>query len=381
MIEVGIALFISFLLTVYATPVIIRISKLKKLYDVPNDRKIHKEPIPSLGGLAMFIGIIISLFFTINLATYSEFQYYIVAFVILFFIGLKDDILALSPLKKLLGQMVATIIIVYKCHLLIHNLQGLFGIYELPVAVAHVFTFLVFLFIINAFNLIDGVDGLAGSLVLLTSTILGAYFYINDYTAYAVLAAAVSGAVAGFLFFNIQPAKIFMGDTGSLLLGLCVAIMIIKFIEVAQLSTTAYPVASSPIVALGVIIVPVIDTLRLFVVRFFKRKSPFAPDKNHLHHILLKKGLSHSLVTLTCVFISIIFIIISFLGQHLEPNVLFLGLAVLSLGGIFIIQSARSVYQPAIRVVQGKKNTATDGNDEVINKDDASNAEIQKIAT
>lgn len=355
MIEIGIALFVSFLLTAYATPIIISVAKLKRLYDVPDDRKVHKEPVPSLGGLAMFIGLVIALLFSVNFVDHGEFQYYIASFIILFFTGLKDDILTLNPLKKLLGQIVAVTVILFKCNLLINNLHGLFGIYALPLSVSYVFTFFIFLFIINAFNLIDGVDGLAGSLSLLASIVFGIYFYINDQTAYVVLAAAASGAITGFLLFNIQPAKIFMGDTGSLLLGLCMAIMVTKFIEIAQAPNTIYSVAASPVVALGIIIVPVIDTLRVFVIRFFKKTSPFSPDKSHIHHILLSKGLSHSLVTLACVFITIVFIILSFLGQHLGPNLLFLGLMTLSFGGMAIIQAARSVYKPPMRVVQGKK--------------------------
>lgn len=355
MIEIVIALVVSFLLTAYATPIIIKVSKLKKLYDEPDDRKVHKEPISSLGGVAMFTGIVIALLFSVNFMVSNEFQYYLAAFIVLFFTGLKDDILTLNPIKKLLGQIIAVVIILLKCNLLISNLHGLFGIYTLPISVSYVFTFMVFLFIINAFNLIDGVDGLAGSLTLLSSLVFGIYFYLNNQTAYVLLATAISGAVIGFLLFNIQPAKIFMGDTGALLLGLCMAIMATKFIEIAQTPNIQYSVNASPVVALGIIIVPIIDTMRVFLIRFFKKTSPFSPDKKHFHHILLSKGLSHNLVTLACVFINIVFIILVFLGQGLGPNLLFLGLMVLAFGGIAIIQAAQSIYKPAMRVVQGKK--------------------------
>jgi len=325
------------------------------LHDIPNDRKIHKNPTPSLGGLAMFIGLVISLLFSINFTKHGEFQYYIAAFLILLSIGLKDDIFILDPFKKLLGQIVAVSIILYKCHLVMDNLQGLFGIHALPMSIAYGFTFLFFLFVINAFNLIDGVDGLAGSLALLAALVFGIYFYINGYTAYAILATGLSGSIIAFLFFNIQPAKIFMGDTGSLLLGLCIAIMAVKFIEIAQSTATVYAIASAPVVCISVIIIPILDTLRVFIIRSLKRRSPFSPDKSHLHHILLNKGLSHNLVTLTCVFISLVFIILSFLGQHLDPTILFMGLIILSIGGISIIQAARSVHRPTMRVVQGEK--------------------------
>jgi UDP-N-acetylmuramyl pentapeptide phosphotransferase/UDP-N-acetylglucosamine-1-phosphate transferase len=170
----------------------------------------------------------------------------------------------------------------------ITSFQGFLGIYELDAGFSYVFTFLVIVGVTNAINLIDGMDGLAGSIVLLISLIFGGYFFYFD-SPYAFVALALAGGVLGFLRYNIYKAKVFMGDTGSLVSGFILAVLAIQILEMRQ-------IYSAPAIVVSIMILPIFDTLRVFALRIFNGKSPFYPDKNHLHHQLLTLGLSQSKV-------------------------------------------------------------------------------------
>jgi UDP-GlcNAc:undecaprenyl-phosphate/decaprenyl-phosphate GlcNAc-1-phosphate transferase len=311
------AFFIAFIITFLAIPVIIRIAQEKKLVDMPDERKIHKMPIPSLGGIGIFAGFLIALLLAWpnHLADLVYLQYITAACCVIFFLGMKDDIMDISPLKKFIGQLIASWIIVYKCQLQITSFHGVFGIYELPQFVSLGLTYIAIVLIINSYNLIDGVDGLSGSLGFICAIVFGLYFYFAGPAqfGYAVLGVSLAGALAAFLIFNHHPAKIFMGDTGSLLLGLINAILFIKFIEVSsgdsnQAINAGYIFANAPVIAIAVLFVPLFDTIRVFAIRILHGRSPFSPDRNHIHHILLDKGFSHNRVTFFLFMANIAFI-------------------------------------------------------------------------
>jgi UDP-N-acetylmuramyl pentapeptide phosphotransferase/UDP-N-acetylglucosamine-1-phosphate transferase len=175
---------------------------------------------------------------------------------------------------------------------------------------------------VNAYNLIDGVDGLAGSLGLMTTSLFGIYFFAANMPAYSLMAFAMAGSLLAFLVFNFNPAKIFMGDSGSLLLGLVNAILVIKFIAVADAPGAQIPVASTVAVAVSILIVPLLDTLRVFSIRLAKGRSPFIPDRNHIHHLLLDRGMNHRYVTVTCVGLNAAFIVMAYFGRELGSNLL-----------------------------------------------------------
>ena len=236
MLQVLLTLSLSFIITFFVVPAVIEIADIKKLYDIPDFRKIHKKPIASLGGVGVFVGFFISALLCISIKDNPEFQFISAAAVITFFLGLKDDILVISATKKFIGQILAAGIIIHLGDIRIESMHGLFGIHELPSLVSNVLSYFTIIFIINAFNLIDGVDGLAGSLGLLTMTVFGTYFTMVDMPAYAIVSFAMAGSLLGFLLFNFNPAKIFLGDSGSLLLGLLNAVLVIKFISVADSS-------------------------------------------------------------------------------------------------------------------------------------------------
>jgi UDP-GlcNAc:undecaprenyl-phosphate/decaprenyl-phosphate GlcNAc-1-phosphate transferase len=309
---------IAFMITFAAIPIIIQVATTKKLFDHPDERKIHILPIPSLGGLGIFAGFVLASLFTISFSQTPDFQYFFAAALVIFFLGLKDDILVLSPMKKFIGQVVAAFLIVYKGGLVINSMHGFLGVYELPEFFSLVFTYLTIIVIINSFNLIDGVDGLAGSLGLMTSLVFGIYFYVIGEVEYATLAFCLGGSLIAFLIFNHSPAKIFMGDTGSLLIGMVNAILVIRFINVADSPASTIPIAASPAIGFAILMVPLFDTLRVFSLRILSRRSPFSPDRNHIHHLLMDHNLSHSAITYICVGVNIFFIGLAYSCRNLN---------------------------------------------------------------
>lgn len=316
---------IAFIVTFYAIPVIIRVADIKKLYDEPDERKIHTSPIPSLGGLGIYAGFLLALLIAAPEQS-SELQYYIAASLVIFFLGLKDDILVLSPLKKFLGQLLAAFIIIYKGGVQITSMHGFMGIDQLPEFFSLALTYFTVIVVINSFNLIDGVDGLAGSLGFFTSTVFGLYFLNNNQMVLAVMALGLAGALGAFLIFNYSPAKIFMGDTGAMLIGLVNAILVIKFINTASDPAIINPVVSAPAIGFAILMVPLFDTLRVFGIRILYRRSPFSPDRNHIHHLLLDRGLSHKMVTIVIVAANIIFAAIAYIFRYVGSTWLIFGL-------------------------------------------------------
>jgi len=301
MVEIIMSIVVAFGITFYAIPAIIHAAQEKKLYDYPDERKWHHQPIPSLGGIGIFSGFITAFLLTASFeGEIIRFQYLLAAALVIFFVGLKDDLLNISPLKKFLGQVLAASIISLKGGLVIRSMEGLLGIYELPEMAAYLLTILTIVVIINAYNLIDGIDGLAAGLSIISSLFFALFFALNGDFAFACMATALIGALIAFLIFNAQPAKIFMGDTGSMMLGLLHAMMAIQFIATAPASPIL-SVSNAPAIAFAIMFVPLFDTLRVFSIRMLQGSSPFTPDRNHIHHILLRYRLSHARVaTILC---------------------------------------------------------------------------------
>ena len=358
--EIIIGGIIAFIVTFYAIPVIITVAKEKKLYDEPDDkRKIHTTPIPSLGGLGMFVGFTLCLLLTINFWKGApEFQFYLAGFMIIFFLGIKDDILVLSAGKKLIGQIMVAAILMFKADLLITNMQGFLGIHEINQSFSYLLTIFTMIVIINAFNLIDGVDGLAGSVGLVTCLVFGTFFLINGNIPYAVLGFGFAGSLLAFLIYNFSPAKIFMGDTGSLMVGLVNTILVIKFIETGN-NYAVYPTFSSVAVGFGIMVIPLMDTLRVFTMRIFKGKSPFSPDRNHLHHLLLDKGYNHKSVALTCSGLTLLVSGLSFVFQGIGTTALILVLIAGFFGWVYILYFRRAKNK--LRVIKSSENGKIDG--------------------
>jgi len=325
MFDVLLSIAISFTITFLAIPAVINVAEMKKLFDVPDERKVHHAPITPLGGLGIFAGFVFGCLLTLHFGQYAELQYFMAASLVIFFLGLKDDILIISPVKKFIGQVLAAFIIIYYGGIQIRSMNGFLGVYQLPEMFSLLLTYFAVIVVINSFNLIDGIDGLAGSLGLISTVIFGTYFLNVNMLPYAVIAFSLAGSLLAFLIFNFQPAKIFMGDTGSLLVGTINAILVIKFINVAGTDEVSFRITSSPAVGFTILMVPLLDTLRVFGIRIFHRRSPFSPDRNHIHHLLLDKGFSHKAITFTLSAINLAMIVFVFLARAWNCTLLIFG--------------------------------------------------------
>ncbi len=335
--NVIIATVLSFVITYFAIPVLIQVAELKHLYDEPDERKSHKSRIPTLGGLGFFAGFMLASAVCVPSQQTFPLQYLLAAFFVIFIVGMKDDIVGLSPMKKLIGQLVAAFAVIYLGNLQIRNMYGFFGIGELPYHFSLLLTYFTFIVVINAFNLIDGIDGLAGSVGLLVSAVLGAYFLYTNELLYAVMGFSLAAGLAAFLIYNITPARIFMGDTGSLLVGLVNAALIVKFIEVAGNPAGKMPIHSVPAIAFAILIIPLFDTLRVFAIRMSRGRSPFTADRHHIHHYMLALGLTHSQATLVAVLSNIGFIVLAFGLQDLGTTALLFLMGGLALGATTVL--------------------------------------------
>jgi UDP-N-acetylmuramyl pentapeptide phosphotransferase/UDP-N-acetylglucosamine-1-phosphate transferase len=316
MLNVLIPVSMAFGITLLVIPAIMRVADQKKLFDLPDARKLHTRPIASLGGVAIFIGFTIANLLSLNFSTSPEFQYFFAAALTIFFLGLKDDILIISATKKFMGQLLATAIIIHLSGIRIESMYGFLGINELPGPVAVLITYITMIVIINAYNLIDGVDGLAGGLGILSTAAFGTYFIIAGLPTYAIISFSMTAALVAFMVFNFHPAKIFMGDSGSLLLGLTNAVLVVKFINIAAAKDAVYPIASAVSLGFAILSIPLLDTLRVFTIRIYHGRSPFSPDRNHIHHLLLDRGLNHTWVMLSCVGLNAAFITTAFIGKE-----------------------------------------------------------------
>lgn len=292
-------IFASFVLatiiTFVAIPTVIDVARAKLLFDEPNGRGSHTQNTPTLGGLAIFTGYVIASMIFIDISRIPEIQYVIAGSIIIFFIGLKDDITGVDPLKKLIGQIIAAGIIIDLGNIRIMSLEGFLGIYEIDYFSSAVLSLFVVIVIINAFNLIDGIDGLASGIGILTSSVFGFWFYLVGAYQLSILAASLVGALSTFFLFNVfgHKNKIFMGDTGSLLLGFFSSVLALKFIALNSAMDNEFSMHTAPVIAIGILIVPLFDTLRVFTIRVLKKQSPFRADRQHVHHRLLTLGNNH----------------------------------------------------------------------------------------
>lgn len=338
---------VSFIITFLAIPAIIKIAEHKKLYDLPDARKLHTRQITSLGGIGIYGGFFLASLLAISGQTNPEFQYFYAAATVIFFLGIKDDLMVLSATKKFIGQVIAAAILIHLGGIRIDSMHGLFGINELPEAFSLALSYMTIIVITNAFNLIDGVDGLAGTLGMLTMSIFGAYFLYVGMGAYGLMAFAFAGSLLAFLIFNYNPAKIFMGDSGSLVLGLVNAILAIKFITVADDPMVSYPIQSAVSVGFAILMLPLTDTLRVFSIRIFRGRSPFSPDRNHIHHLLLDRGLNHKYVTLACLVLNMMFISLAYFTRAMGPTYVMMTIMAVSFFGLGMLIYLKKPVQTA----------------------------------
>lgn len=331
------AILLGFWLVVISIHPILRVAREKKLFDTIDKRKIHTTPVPPLGGVAIFIGFVLSTIVATDGYSFESLKYIIASIILMFFIGLKDDLLVISAKKKFVVQVFAAMLLIIMGNLQITNLHGMFGIYEIH-SVAGVFlTLFIILAIVNAYNLIDGIDGLASGLAIFASSLFGGWFFIVGQIQFAIMSFALAGSLIGFFLFNVfgKKNKLFMGDAGSLVIGLIISAIIIKFNEFNILKTGQYSVVAAPAVSFSLVMVPLIDTFRVITIRLWNKKSPFYPDNNHVHHRLLALVPNHLKVTIIIIIANIFLIGFALLLNNLILDVTFQFLAVF-LFGIFL---------------------------------------------
>jgi UDP-N-acetylmuramyl pentapeptide phosphotransferase/UDP-N-acetylglucosamine-1-phosphate transferase len=306
-----IVLACAFFLTFLVAPVVIEVASRNRLYDRPDQRKIHPRRVSSLGGVSILVGFLISCLFFIPFSSNPEIRLYLATGLVVFLLGLKDDLSDLSAKDKLIGQLFIAAVIIHGGGLRLEGMYGFLGMNEVPELFSYIITYLTIIVVMNAFNLIDGVDGLASGLAIVSLSVFGTYFLYASQPAYALMAFSMVGSILAFLAFNFPPARIFMGDSGSLLIGTLNAILVIQFIHTASSPAAILPVSGAVAVGYAILFVPLFDTFRVFSMRIMMGLSPFQPDRKHLHHLLLNRGYSHFQTTFICITTNIIFLLLA----------------------------------------------------------------------
>ncbi len=332
------ALSISFLVTFFTLPIVIRLFKAINFIDTPDRRKIHKISTPSLGGIAIYFSVLLTMIFLVSLTDLSTYKFFIAGVVVALILGIRDDIASLYANQKLVFQALAAFLAVYYANINLTGFYGLLGFHEIHPIVAVIMSMFMVIALTNAFNLIDGIDGLAGSIALLCASFFGIWFLKMGMNFYSILCFSLVGAFGAFLFFNWQPSKIFMGDTGSLVTGFILSCVAIEFINTNHNLpvNTAWRFNSFLAVAFSLLIIPIYDTFRVFLIRILAGGSPFVPDKKHIHHILLKQGFNHGSSSIILIVLNFFIVAITIYFDFVGSSWLIFGqLIVVSLFGLF----------------------------------------------
>lgn len=300
------------------------ISHKKRLYDVPDARKVHTMPVPRLGGLSFFPVILMSMFLVIGFRLYFwdmdtsslsfnmlyEYLFLFVGMTLLYLVGVCDDLVGVGYRYKFAVQIAAALLLVLSGNWF-DSLGGLFGIYSVPAWIGMPFTVFIVVYITNAINLIDGIDGLASGLCCIALSVLSVIFFLRGQYVYALLAICTLGILMPFWCYNVfgnanRGHKLFMGDAGSLTLGYVISFLIIHMSVTNEVS----PTLSNPymVIAFSTVLVPLLDVIRVVLHRLREHKNPFLPDKNHFHHKLLRTGMRVRMVMVTILGIAVSFI-------------------------------------------------------------------------
>ncbi|WP_198439868.1 glycosyltransferase family 4 protein [Pareuzebyella sediminis] len=286
----------SFVMVMYLIPKIKYIVERRNLIDHPDKRSSHKNLTPTMAGVAFFLTLI----FALNLLDTWDVDgvgiNLIAALTIIFALGLKDDLIISTPKAKIGGEILAISFIMFCNCMQITSLDGFLGINEISPLVSYVLITLMILTIVNSYNLIDGIDGLASTIGIVIFSTFGFIFFIAGLHFYFIFCLCLVGMQVAYLRYNLSKTKkIFMGDTGSLTIGFCIGFLSLKFLslDALELSALSFIPENKLFVIVSILFIPLFDTLRVIGVRLMNKKGPFTPDKNHIHHVLIDSGLSH----------------------------------------------------------------------------------------
>ena len=315
----------SFLLVYFIIPKISWIITSRDLHDKPNKRSSHITSTPTMAGVSFFLTLILTTFFIQNFDTDTVGLNLIASLTLMFMVGLKDDLVVSTPKAKLFTEVLAILFLLLSESLHIDSLHGFLGIYEIPIVLSYIITILMMLTIINAFNLIDGIDGLASIIAIIIFSVFALIFFSTQFYYYFLICLSLIGILLAYLNYNFSHTqKIFMGDTGSLIIGFCIGFIALKYLamDVSNLMRFTLQPQNELIVLAAILWIPLFDLLRVMVIRLYHKKSPFHPDRNHAHHILIDAGLSHFNTTLFMGFINyavvILVIWLSSFWNHLQ---------------------------------------------------------------
>jgi UDP-N-acetylmuramyl pentapeptide phosphotransferase/UDP-N-acetylglucosamine-1-phosphate transferase len=323
----------SFILVTFFIPKISWVVKSRNLVDRPDQRSSHVNSIPTMAGVSFFFTLIFMLILIkgwdvnaigINLTG---------ALGLMFVIGLKDDLVVSAPRAKIGGEILAICFVLFCNGLKVSSLYGFLGIYDIPVYLSYVLVVLIILSVINSYNMIDGIDGLASTIGLVIFGIYGFIFYTLNQTFYFLLCLSLIGILLAYLRYNLSKTqKIFMGDTGSLIIGFCIGFMSLKFLSVdaSLLELHSFNAENSLIIIGAIFFIPLFDTIRVIGIRLINKKSPFYPDNNHIHHILIDSGLSHFKASLFLGFLNLVVAITFILLSNLLNSFIMIGFYIIS---------------------------------------------------
>lgn len=300
-------------------PIVVRIAKAKGFVVRPNKRTCHEGEVPNIGGLNIYFSFMLSyMLFEFN--QMGNNQFFLIGLLAIMAVGFIDDVLVLTPTAKLLGETLAGIAMIGFADIRITHLHGLFGIGEIGIIPSYILSLFILIAIINSINLIDGVDGLASGLGMIYCLFFAVYFALIGEQTWSVLAICLIGSLVVFFVYNVfgRREKIFMGDSGSLLLGYMLTAFVFRFCELNayHMVPEVYHMDAAPAVAICVLTVPLFDTIRVSLTRIKQHRSPFQPDRNHIHHLLLRTGLSHIQTTCVLLTVSLMFIGLGILGRN-----------------------------------------------------------------
>jgi len=308
---------LSMILVFWVHPYVVRIATSRGLTDNPDARKLQQRPVPVLGGVAVFFGIMVgagvtSMFFNSH-ALFTS----IVAITVMMYIGVLDDMLGLTPILRLILEFLFIAFVAWMDQVNINDLHGVFGIGMLPVYLSAPLCIIAGLGIINAINMIDGVDGLASGFCIMACAVFGFAFWMSYDGTMAVLAALTAGSLIPFFFHNVfgKESKMFIGDAGSLMMGMIMTIFVMHILDHGSRVSVNFTNMGVVAFVLSVLSVPVFDTLRVMTGRIVRGVSPFHADKSHLHHLFIEMGFSHVGTTVSVISIDF-FTILCWLASY-----------------------------------------------------------------
>lgn len=314
-----IVVLVSFTIGYLFMPVVHKIAQKYNFVVSPNKRSSHEGAVPNVGGINIFISFFIT-GFLLSFDFFSSAQFLLMGLIVILIVGFIDDLIAISVSKKLVGQFISAFFLIIVADIRLTHLHGFLGINEIPMWFSYLLSLFVFVAIINAINLIDGIDGLASGLGALYSLFFAVYFWLTGHIRLSIVAFAMLGSLAVFFMYNVfsKKMKIFMGDSGSLLLGYFIVVFVFLFNEMNINGDIPelYSMKAAPAVLFTLLIVPLFDTMRVMLTRIKKGNSPFKADRNHLHHLLLSLGYKHREVSFLLIGSSFFFLIFALLLRN-----------------------------------------------------------------